>query len=89
MKDLSYVASEITKEKNLEMNLPKFANSMMSLYNGLAYVKLSMNYYTYYDMLSDKEYENTDLAKIKAFLERLNTIIEKEVINEGSVETLE
>jgi len=89
MKDLNYVASEITKEKNLEMNLPKFANSMMSLYNGLAYVKLSMNYYTYYEMLNDREYENTDLAKIKGYLERLNTIIEKEVINEGSVETLE
>ena len=89
MKDLNYVSSEILKEKNLEMNLPKFANSMMSLYNGLAYVKLSMNYYTYYEMLNDREYENTDLDKIKGYLERLNIIIEKEVINEGSVETLE
>ena len=89
MKDLNYVASEITKEKNLEMNLPKFANSMMSLYNGLAYVKLSMNYYTYFEMLNDREYENTDLAKIKDYMDRLNIIIEKEVITEGSVESLE
>jgi len=89
MKDLNYVASEIAKEKNLEMNLPKFANSMMSLYNGLAYVKLSMNYYTYFEMLNDREYENTDLDKIKGYLQRLNKIIEQEVINEGSVEALE
>lgn len=89
MKDLNYVASEIKRGNNLEMNLPKFANSMMSLYNGLAYVKLSMNYYTYYEMLNDREYENADLAKIKVFMDRLNTIIEKEVINEGNVETLQ
>lgn len=87
MKDLNHVASEISKSKNLEMNLPKFANSMMSLYNGFAYIKLSMNYYTYYEMLNDREYENADMAKVKDYLARLNKVIENEVINSGSTGT--
>ena len=51
MKNLNYVAQEISKGHNLGDNLSKYATGMASLYNGLAYIKLSMNYYTVYDML--------------------------------------
>lgn len=50
MKDLYYVAQEISKQKNLKGNLLKYATGMASMYTGLAYMKLSMNYYTVYDM---------------------------------------
>ena len=46
MKDLYYVAQEISKQKNLKGNLLKYATGMASMYTGLAYMKLSMNYYT-------------------------------------------
>lgn len=86
MKDLNYVANEINKGKNLEMNLPKFANSMMSLYNGLAYIKMSMNYYTFYETLKEKEYQNSALTDVKEYVDRLNAIIQKEVIDHGNME---
>ena len=56
MKDLNYVAGEISKGKNLSLNLPGYANSMMNLYHGLAYIKFSMNYYTFFEMSNDSEF---------------------------------
>ena len=53
MKNLGYIASEITKGKNLEENLEKYGKGLTSLYNGLAYIKLSMNYYTILNMIKD------------------------------------
>lgn len=50
MKDLGYISREISKGKNLEQNLSKYGTAMSSMYNTLAYIKLSMNYYTVYDM---------------------------------------
>ena len=55
MKNLNYVAQEISKGHNLGDNLSKYATGMASLYNGLAYIKLSMNYYTVYDICSKKK----------------------------------
>ena len=56
MKDLYYVAQEISKQKNLKGNLLKYATGMASMYTGLAYMKLSMNYYTVYDMRQSIRY---------------------------------
>lgn len=58
MKDLNYVSQEILKGRNLKENLNKYATGMASLYNGIAYIKLSMNYYTVYDMLKEKEFND-------------------------------
>ena len=41
MKNLGYIASEITKGKNLSDNLVKYGKGLSSLYNGLAYIKMS------------------------------------------------
>ena len=46
MKNLGYIASEITKYKNLSDTLVKYGKGLSSLYNSLAYIKMSMNYYT-------------------------------------------
>ena len=46
MKNLGYIAGEITKGKNLSENLLKYGNGMCSMYNGLGFIKMSMNYYT-------------------------------------------
>ena len=50
MKDLSSVASDLSRGKDFNNNLDKYIRGMSSMYNGLAYIKLSMNYYTVYDM---------------------------------------
>lgn len=55
MKNLGYIASEITKGKHLEENLFKYGKGLASLYNGLAYIKMAMNYYTILSMIKDNE----------------------------------
>ena len=53
MKNLGYIAGEITKGKNLSENLLKYGNGMCSMYNGLGFIKMSMNYYTVLDIARD------------------------------------
>ena len=56
MKNLGYIAGEITKGKNLSENLLKYGNGMCSMYNGLGFIKMSMNYYTVLDIARDAIY---------------------------------
>lgn len=65
MKDLSYISREILKGKNLEQNLQKYGTALSSMYNTLAYIKLSMNYYTVYDM------QREECCKVKQYTELL------------------
>lgn len=78
MKDLNYVAGELVKGKNLPLNLTAYAGSMMNLYYTLAYIKLSMNYYTFYEMANDSEFGRAEQGRLKSLLENFNAIIEKE-----------
>lgn len=80
MKDLYYVAQEITKGRNLKENLKKYATGMSSMYSGLGYIKLSMNYYTVYDMLEEKEFDNPLFQKLLSQLNELisSSLLEKE-----------
>ena len=77
MKDLNYISQEILKGRNLKENLNKYATGIASLYNGLAYIKLSMNYYTVYDMLKEKEFSDEEYLKL---FDEFNSIID-EILN--------
>lgn len=55
------LANNISKGKNLELNLPKFSQEMMSVYYRYASVRLAMNYYTYNEILADRE-QNRETA---------------------------
>jgi len=55
MKDLEYISSQVSKGKNLNINLDKYGKGMASMYHDLSLVKLSMNYYTIYDMNQDED----------------------------------
>lgn len=81
MRDLEYVTGELTKGKNLHLNLPGYANSMMSLYNGLAYIKFSMNYYTFFEMVKDLDLDKADNQKLAELLGKFNEIIDKEIVS--------
>ena len=74
MKDLYYVAQEISKQKNLKGNLLKYATGMASMYTGLAYMKLSMNYYTVYDMRQENATVNPVFEELLA---TTNGVIDK------------
>lgn len=77
MKDLNYISQEILKGRNLKENLNKYATGIASLYNGLTYIKLSMNYYTVYDMLKEKEFSDEEYLKL---FDEFNSIID-EILN--------
>lgn len=72
MSELGRIAKEIEKRKNLEINLPKYMNMMMSAYHRYAHIHLSLNYYTWGAMLTE---ERNAPESVKALAERLNQII--------------
>ena len=78
MKNLNYVAQEISKGHNLGDNLSKYATGMASLYNGLAYIKLSMNYYTVYDMLKEREFNDDEYMRL---FNDFNNIIQEQILD--------
>ena len=83
MKNLGYIASEITKGKNLEENLEKYGKGLTSLYNGLAYIKLSMNYYTILNMIKDNEIDDEHFLEI---FQGVNEVIELSSIDSSVAE---
>ena len=98
MKDLYYVAQEISKQKNLKGNLLKYATGMASMYTGLAYMKLSMNYYTVYDMRQENATVNPVfeelLATTNGVIDKLlsgqaEDVTEVETVRNRLIETME
>ncbi len=71
--------NEIAKGKNLEVNIPAYANYMMNVYNKSANVQFTMNYYTYYEVIA--EYAGNNKEEIENILLRLNALVDKCVIN--------
>ena len=43
MSELGRIAKEIEKKKNLELNLPKYMNTLHTLYHRFAYIHLALN----------------------------------------------
>ena len=71
------IIKEINENKNLETNLPAYANYLMDLYNKKAIVEMAMDYYTLFEMLSDGEYKDD---RLKDMVGRFNDIIKNHVI---------
>lgn len=71
------VIKEISNGINLEMNLPAYANYLVDLYNKSAVVELTMDFYTYYEMLEDQEHGDENL---KACVDIVNDIIQSVII---------
>lgn len=79
MADLSSISKEICKNRNLEKNLSTYMDSMMTLYSRFSYIKLSMNYYTFCDVVSELDDEiSREVVKILA---SLNGIIDANIVN--------
>lgn len=64
MKNLNYISEQIKEGKNLGDNLLKYARGMSSMYNTYAYIKLSMNYFTLFDMLCENDKKNEVFTKL-------------------------
>ena len=78
MAELSVIAKEICKSKNLDKNLSAYINSMMTCYSRFSYIKFSMNYYTFCDVLREC---GEDAKEQKELLNRLNGMIQENIVN--------
>lgn len=85
MADLVSISKDICKNKNLEKNIPLYLDNMSTLYSRFSYIKLAMNYYTFYDVIADAQDDVTrSMVKLMA---SLNGIIEGNLVNNASVES--
>lgn len=90
MKNLNSVAGDITKGKNLNENIIKFGNSLSTMYCGLAYIKLSMNYYTFEEMYNECDFtKNGSMEKLKELTKKVVSIIEKTINDDSFAEITE
>ena len=51
---------EINQGKNLEKNLPDYFNELMTLHNNAANFSMTFHYYTFVEMLQDKDYNDIE-----------------------------
>lgn len=84
MAELNVIAKEICKKKNLDKNLSEYISSMMTCYSRFSHIKLSMNYYTFCDVLNE---ENGETAReLTGLLASLNGMIAANVVNNAEDE---
>lgn len=69
---MRYLEKEISKGRDLETNIPKFLVNMINIYNRYSYVKLSMNYFTYYEMVGENDVKDEKLLHLTG---RMNDVI--------------
>lgn len=75
------ISEEIIKGKNLQENLSVYARRMMGIYNDYSFVRLSMNYFTYYEMVSEAESRDENLKEI---MDSFNKIVSQGIISSKS-----
>lgn len=90
MSELLNVIKEIENGRNLEMNLPKYMNSMMSAYHRYSCVRLALNYYTYFEMEREmgQESENSSFALMK-LTKRLDEVMRDAILADFNGTVLE
>lgn len=79
MAELNVIAREISKGKNLDKNLSAYINSMMTCYSRFSYIKFSMNYYTFCDVLGEEDIRTA--GELKDLLAVLDGMIEENIVN--------
>ena len=85
MADLNSISKDICKKKNLDRNLSAYISNMTTLYGRFSHIKLSMNYYTFCDVLSEADdMVSRDILKVLA---SLNGMIETDIVNNSSEES--
>lgn len=82
---MRYLEKEIAKGRDLETNIPKFIVSMMNIYHRYSYVKLCMNYFTYYEMTGEEKKKD---EKLVTLTDRMNDVI-KTILQEPKEDALE
>lgn len=69
------IVNNIANGKDLEVNFPKYFEGMMDNYCKNSYVRLTMNYYTYYDSFFEDGTNKND--RLSALFERFKKLLDK------------
>lgn len=87
MKNISIMANEIHKGKNIEENLSHFSKKLTELYYEFSLLNLTMNYYTLYEMIQegDKQCEN----KVQVLLDSIHGIMQQSIFHEFDGQLIE
>ena len=76
---LDTITKEIEKDKNLEINLSRYANEMMSLYYRYSYTRLAYNYFAMQEILQDEE----DNSEFNVIMNKIDAIVEKNILGDS------
>lgn len=79
--DLKKLVTDIGRGENLDENLKRYLSSVNEQYNYYATVKLSMNYYTLCEMLSEDEVSED----IKTYVDTIKSVLLRYVIADSDV----
>ncbi len=71
------IVGDLLKNRNVEAALQEYYGKFMEINNKYAYIRLAMNYYTYYVMLSESD--GIMQNDFKAEIECINDIVEKTI----------
>lgn len=84
MRDLVYVANDITSGKKLEENTVKYGKSLATLYGGLGFIKLTMNYYTLCELVQDSDLDECKAdTRFKELAELVTDMISRLINNDN------
>ena len=64
MKNLKVITANINNNVDLEANLKEYGDAMMTLYNRYSFVRFSMNYYTFHEMLREDNKKNAEFNRL-------------------------
>ena len=70
---MRHASNEVLKGKNLDVNLSKLGTGLMNIFNNYSFIRLSMNYYTYYEMVSEKTGNDKVLKNLDTIYLALST----------------
>lgn len=79
MAELSNIAAELAKGKNVESNLSRYAAGLNSLYGRIGYIELALNLYTFSEVYGEDGGHN---SLVEDYADRLVHIIRKGIVAE-------
>lgn len=75
------IIKEINNNINLKENIPKYGECLMKLYNKCALVEMTMDYYTFYEILCDGEQSDD---KLQNYTDEFNNILKENLFKSKS-----
>ncbi|MDD6326882.1 MAG: hypothetical protein Q4D54_08845 [Eubacteriales bacterium] len=77
------IVTDLTRDKDIDKNLPLYLKLLARRYNAYATVKVSMNFYVLKEIITEQADQNSD---IHIYFEKLSDILNKYIINRKAID---